>query len=387
MQISAQVKLIAITGLALFAMFFGAGNIIFPLKLGSTSGEFVWPALGAFLISAVGVPFLGLFAVSLYEGDYWKFFQRFGKVFAFVIVTFLVLIIGPLFAGPRTEIVTYSTLLPVLPSFLKNAYAFDLLYFSIAFVLVCNQSRIVDIIGWILSPVKIITFSILVALGVYTMGPVVPTVATASQTFNNGFMMGYGTMDLLPTFFFCAIAYKNIVNKCQLIGVVSQRSIIRITLLSCLVGACLIAAIYTGLVFAASSHAQELQNIPTEALIGKISQVILGQYGSAFVAVCVSFACLATAAAVIEVTTEYFHNTLFRGKVPRLACIIFSLIVMYMMAILGFDGIMKIAVPILNVIYPLLILLCVINIAYKVMPRKSYCLSGVDTASKAKEVA
>ncbi len=385
MQGSAQVKLIAITGLALFAMFFGAGNIIFPLKLGSISGQHTWAALLAFLVSGVGVPFLGLFAVSLYEGDYWQFFQRFGKVFAFLIVTFLILIIGPLFAGPRTEIVTYSTVLPVLPELLKNPYIFNLLYFSIAFVLVYNQKHVVDVIGWVLSPVKIMAFSILVILGVYfTKAPIMEVQATALQTFNTGFTMGYGTMDLLPTFFFCAVAYNNIVNKCQMVGVTAKRSIIKITLLSCIVGAILIGTIYAGLIFTAAAHANELQNIPTEALIGKISNLVLGRYGSAFVAVCVSFACLATAAAVIEVTTEFFHQTVFRGKCSRLVCVLVCLAIMYVMAILGFDGIMKIAMPILTVIYPVLIVLCVVNIIYKFAPKKSLALGLV--ASKVQEV-
>src|SRR3989338_11559571 len=104
------------TGFALFAMFFGAGNMIFPLQIGVILGQQLTYAVVAFLISGVGVPFLGLFAVSLYEGDYWQFFSRLGKIPAFLIITFLVLILGPLFVVPRTEIVTYHTLQPFLPS-------------------------------------------------------------------------------------------------------------------------------------------------------------------------------------------------------------------------------------------------------------------------------
>ena len=88
MQASAKIRVIAVTGMALFAMFFGAGNMIFPLQIGCLSGQHVLPSTVAFIITGVGVPFLGLFAVSLYEGDYWKFFQRFGNVFAFVIISF-----------------------------------------------------------------------------------------------------------------------------------------------------------------------------------------------------------------------------------------------------------------------------------------------------------
>lgn len=370
MKIAAQIKLISITGLALFAMFFGAGNMIFPLKLGVNAGQHVLSITLMFILSGVGVPFLGLFAVSLYEGDYWKFFQRFGKVFAFAVITFLILIIGPIFAAPRTEIVTFNTLLPVLPESLKNPYLFNFAYFFTVFLFICNQSRVVDIIGWFLSPIKILAFSTLIVIGIYTAIPTVHIQLDAPQTYASALTMGYNTMDLLAAFFFCTVAYNNIVNKCYKMGVTSKQSIAKMTLLSCIVGAILISFVYFGLTLVAAAHAQELQNIPTEALIGKISYLVLGKYGSIFVGICVTFACLATAVALTEVTTDYFYRTLFNKKVPRLTCVGFILSVMFSMAVLGFDGIMKIAGPILNVLYPVLIVLCIVNIAMKLIPAK-----------------
>lgn len=384
MQISSQVKLVATTGLALFAMFFGAGNMIFPLKLGATCGQHLIPTLIAFIISGVGVPFLGLFAASLYEGDYWKFFRRYGKVFSFLIVTFLILIIGPLFASPRTEIVTYSTLLPVLPGILKNSYLFDFLYFGLIFVVIYRQSHVVDIIGWLLSPVKIVAFSILIIAGVYTAAPYLTVSTSVTQSFNTALTTGYGTMDLLASVFFCTVAYKHIVNKCKKIGGTSEQYVIKITLLSCIVGAFLIGIIYAGLIVVARAHAADLQNIPTEALIQKISFVVLGKYGSLFVGICVTFACLATAIAVTEATTDYFYRTLLNQKVSRTACVVVILATMYMMAILGFDGIMKIAGPILNILYPILIVLCVLNIYLKLVPKK-YHFIDIIRARIAKE--
>lgn len=372
MQVAAKIRLVAITGLALFAMFFGAGNMIFPLKLGMEAGQHVLPAGLAFVITGVGVPFLGLFAVSLYEGDYWKFFERFGKVFAFVIITFLILIIGPLFAAPRTEIVTFNTLLPALPSLLQNTYVFDFCYFGLVFLLVCNQSRIVDIMGWFLSPIKILAFTVLIAIGLYTAAPLMHIPETSQHTFTSALTTGYGTMDLLAAFFFCTVAYKNIVNKCHSVGVTSKKAIANMTLLSCIVGAALISVVYIGLTLAAASHAEALQNVPTEALIGKISYIVLGQYGSVFVGICVTFACVATATALVEVTADYFHRTIFKEKLPRLVCVIGTLVVMYLMAILGFDRIMKIAGPILNGLYPMLIFMCVVNIFLKLVPMQFF---------------
>lgn len=368
MRRSIPANIVIPTGLALFAMFFGAGNMIFPIQLGISSGQHLLPAIVAFLISGVGVPFLGLFAVSLYEGSYWNFFKRFGKVPAFLIVTFLILIIGPLFAAPRTEIVTYNTLLPILPHALKGIYLFDLVYFLVVFAAVSKQSQVVDIIGWLLSPVKITAFLILISLGIYTAVPVPSSELPATHVFMSSLTMGYGTMDLLGAFFFCAVAYQYIVRKCHKINITSPANIIKITFVSCVIGAALIGVIYVGLILAAASHSGALQGTATEALIGKIAYTVLGKYGQIFVSVCVSFACLATAIALTEVTADYLQQTIFRGKLPRLVCVVSVLVSMYMMAILGFDTIMKIAVPILNVLYPVLIVMCVVNIAYKLMP-------------------
>jgi branched-chain amino acid:cation transporter, LIVCS family len=371
MRFSMPFKITLTTGLALFAMFFGAGNMVFPLKVGSEIGIHILPALIAFIISGVGVPFLGVFAVSLYEGDYWNFFNRLGKMPAFIVVTFLILIIGPLFAAPRTEVITYNTLLVALPGVLKNPYLFDLLYFSIIFFLVYKQSRVVDIIGGLFSPIKIISFSLLIIVGIYTAAPLIPMQMNVGAAFNSSLTAGYGTMDLLAAFFFCSVVYKNVVHKFKQAGITNQNLLIKTMLIGCLIGAILISLIYTGFIYIAASHAQALQGVATEGLIGKIADIVLGQYGSLFVGICVSIACLATGATLAEVTTDYLYNTTFQTRISRKICLSLVMIVMMCMSILGFDGIMKLASPILNVLYPLLIILCIVNIFYKLyLPSK-----------------
>src|ERR1700730_16150882 len=93
-----ETKTVIATGMALFAMFFGAGNIVFPLHLGANSGQNITHTMLGFLLAGVGVPFLGLLATSLFNGDYQAFFGRLGKYPSFLIITFLMVIIGPLAA-------------------------------------------------------------------------------------------------------------------------------------------------------------------------------------------------------------------------------------------------------------------------------------------------
>ncbi len=364
MLITKETKIALTTGLALFAMFFGAGNLIFPLAIGAHSGSHLLFGWIGFMIAGVALPFLGLFAVSLYQGNYWKFFNTLGKPLSFVVVTFLILIIGPLFAAPRTEDITFSTLQPFFPHYLSNAI-FSAFYFALIFLLSFRHRMVIDIIGRFISPVKLIAFITLIVASLLSASALLPAHVSVPHVVEHSLSVGYGTMDLLATFFFCNVAYKNTVHKCAQIGIHDQKSLMKITLRACLIGAFFIGIIYTGFMLSAATHAGALHNVSTPALINRLSAVVLGNFGSLFVCVCVTLACVATATALAVVSSNFFYKTIFNRKVPRLACLFAILSVMYMMSILGFDRIMAIAMPILNVLYPCLIVLCVVNIARK----------------------
>lgn len=364
MNTKSTVKITITTGLALFAMFFGAGNMVFPIAIGATAGQHLFYAWLAFIMAGVGLPFLGVFAISLFEGDYWDFFSILGKYGSFLVITFIILIIGPLFAAPRTEDITYGTLQPFLNPSIKNSYL-SIVYFIIIFFLSYKHLSVIDIIGRFLSPLKIIAFATLIIASLITAHALVTTSVSAYHVASNSLSVGYGTMDLLAAFFFCHVAYQSITHKCSALGITDKKSLIRIILKACFIGAFLIGAVYTGFMLSAAVHSNELQNTPTANIISRLSHVVLGSYGSLFVCLCVTLACIATATALTVVSTNFFHHTLFQNKLPRIACLIIVLVIMYSMSILGFDRIMAIAVPILNVLYPALIVLCLINIFRK----------------------
>lgn len=356
------------TGLALFAMFFGAGNMIFPLQLGVQSGQHIGIAIIAFIITGVGFPFLGLFSVSLYEGNYWKFFSVIGKPLAFLIVTFLISIICYTVAAPRTELVVYDTLTENVPALLQYPRLFSAAYFFVVFLVVYKPSRVVDIIGWFLSPIKIATFVVLIIACVHFGSPLLQVNHSAVDVFKNGVVTGYGTMDLLASIFFCTVAYKNILNKCSEDKLAASH-VAQVTIFSCCISAVLISLIYAGLIVSSGLHATELQYTPTSALVGKIASVVMGEYGFIFVAVCVSFACIATASALAEVGSDFLFHTIFQKKIPKLICLMATLIAMYIASTFGFARIMSFAIPILTVLYPALIVLCVVNIVRKFRDR------------------
>ncbi len=366
--VSSQGSRVVATGFALFAMFFGAGNLVFPLYLGANSGPHIaWVAI-LFIVVGVGTPLLGLIATSLFKGDYWSFFGRLGKTPAFLLITFLMLVIGPFSAAPRTEVITYQSLLPFLPPILNNSWIFSSLFCFVTFICAMRETKIVDVIGYWITPVKLFCFVLLIVLGILLVGHMLPATAFHQKTIlAESVSMGYGTMDMLGAFFFATIAVRAIEARVSRELSEQKRSslVVHRLLRSCVVAGTLLGLIYLGFMLAAYYHSGALIGLTPDKMLHAISAAILGNYGAAFVSFCVTFACLATSIALADVTSTYLYEHVVRFKVSRIYCLIFVLMAMFLMTQLGFSGIMAFAYPVLKVIYPALIVLCVVNILHK----------------------
>lgn len=353
-----NIKLSLSIGFALFAMLFGAGNIIFPLYLGANIGENIYTSIIGFLLTGVGAPFLGLFSSSLFEGNYWKFFNKIGKIPAFIIITFLMIIIGPLIAIPRTEIVVFSNIYTYLPKILQNHYIFSFIYCLLILLLSKNELKILNILGLILSPLKIVTFSILIITGLLLSTNNITTLdnITPIQAFNKSILVGYSTMDLLATFFFSSVIFQSI-KKNKNISLIINANII---------GAILISIIYIFFILLSFKYKNYLINIPIENTLIEISKLILGNFGGVFVSFCLSIACLATALALTQVSKKYIHKEIFKKNISELKCLIIIITITFIMSHLKFQNIMKIILPFLEILYPSLIVICITNTLYKI---------------------
>ena len=346
-------------GFALFAMFFGAGNIIFPIYIGAHVGEHIWLAGLAFAISGVGVPFLALIAMSVYKGDYWKFFGHLGRMPSILIITFLLIVIGPLAATPRTGATTFNTLLPYLPNFMQSATIFGIFYFAIVFMVAYKESSVVDIIAKVISPVKIISFTFLFFMGVYFSEPMLLSELSAMKSFSQAINYGYSTMDMLGAFFYCGVVYHSLKNYLPKSEQSNDNLKVQTIISSCIVGAGLIAFVYTSFMYLGYCHAASLRDIAQEKLILATAQVVLGAFGGIFVCISVSFSCLATAIALTQVCTSFLYREIFKEKYPRLPFLLLVVTTSYIMSILGFAAIMNISMPILKILYPCLIVYCI----------------------------
>lgn len=360
MQHSDRSSIIA-TGLAMFSMFFGAGNVVFPLALGQYAQSMNFFAIMGLLITAVGVPFTGLIAMMLFNGDYKKFFDRIGKVPGFLVSAAIMGLIGPFGALPRCITLSYSTIKMYLPE--MSLILFSSISCLIILALTIRRNKILEVLGYILTPFLIGSLAIIIIKGLID-SPAAPVVDySQAAIFFKGLTEGYQTMDLLGAFFFSSVVLTCL-GKDLSRGQNSKR-LIRLALLASCIGAFLLALTYIGFSYAAAFNSLSLAGVNKDELAGKIAVLVLGPYASIVAVLAVSLACLTTAIALCSVFAEFIHKDVTANKVSYEMALVGTLIISFMVSMLDFTGIAQILLPILHVCYPALIVLSVLNILYK----------------------
>jgi len=363
MKVKSKSTVIA-AGFAMFSMFFGAGNVIFPLAVGSAAKGQNFYAIAGLLISAVGIPLLGLISMTLFNGNYKHYFERIGKVPGFLLALFIMGLIGPFGAMPRLITVSHSTFSMYWPG--VPFTLFSLISCALVFLLTFKKNSLVDILGYYLTPALLVALVIIIVKGLVS-APAMPATDFDPQTlFYDGLVTGYEMMDLLATFFF-----SSIVLQCLEATEIAEghtknfRNVIFLTLKASLIGMGLLAVIYIGFSYVAAFHSDVLVGLGREHLLGAIALHILGPYAGIVAIMAVSLACLTTAIALAAVFSEFLHNDLTQGKLPYIPSLVITLIVCYFVSTLGFSGIARFLEPILVVCYPALIVLTIFNIGHK----------------------
>lgn len=343
-------------GLAIFAMFFGAGNIIFPLAIGQMSLDQTPWGLSGFLLTAVAMPFAGLLAMFRCQGQVRLFFSRMGNVPGFVIAILIISLIGPFGAAPRCLALAYSTLslsLPGIPLILFGAGA-CLLIFLFAY----KENCLLKLLGYVLSPLKIGLLIFIIIKG-FIDAPETTLVSTDPSKiahFWHGLKEGYNTMDLLGAFFFAPIIILSLGDQKK------DPNFNRFVLIASAIGAFLLTMIYIGFCYLAYHYSPELQGISNDQLLAAIAIHILGPYAGLIAGLTVTFACLTTAIALIAAFTSFMHKEVFREKIGHIPVLIFSLIITFAVTTLEFQGIARFLNPVLEICYPALILLTIYNL-------------------------
>lgn len=351
------------TGLAMFAMFFGAGNVVFPLALGQIAQDKNIYAISGMLITAIGVPFLGLISMTLFDGDYRRFFARVGKVPGFVLALIIMALIGPFGAIPRCITLSYSTakfFLPEIPLPIFSAFACVLIW-----LFTFRRTTILETLGYVLTPILLSSLAIIIIKGLFHPQAAAETEHARFELFFKGLRDGYQTMDLLGAFFFSSVVIaclKEAVGPEES----SPKKLIVTALKASCIAAFLLAVIYVGFSYVASFHSEELKNVSSDQLISMVSLHLLGSYGAIVACIAVALTCLTTAIALSAVFAEFLHKDVALNKISYGTALILTLLVTFGISTLHFKGIAAFLEPVLQVCYPALILLSALNILYKV---------------------
>ena len=353
-------------GSMLFGLFFGAGNLIFPIHLGQTAGAHVFTANLGFLITAIGLPFLGIIAIGVSKTNgIFEISSRVSKIYAYLFTIGLYLVIGPFFALPRLATTSYEIafspfISPVQAKFVLPI--FSILFFLVVWFFARKPSKILDYIGKFLNPVFLVLLGIVVLLAfIHPMGGVSHAPVSAQYkegALLKGFIDGYNTLDALASLAFGII----IVTTIKKLGVTHPNIIAKETFKS---GA--ISIVGMGLIYSllAIMGTMSLGNFKVSEnggiALAQIAQHYLGDYGIIVLSLIIVVACLKTAIGLITAFSETFTE-LF----PKQKYIMFATVVSVLACIFANVGLTKIimySTPVLMFIYPLAITLILLTLA------------------------
>ena len=347
----------------MFAMLFGAGNVVFPLILGRDSGHQLFFGLFGFCITAVAVPLLGLFATMLNHGDYKVLLAPLGKIPAFLIIAICMILLGPLALTPRCVTISYAAVQSYLPA--VPIWAFSSSCALLIFVCTVKSSFIIDLLGKFLGPLKITLLLTIIAKGIFAPAAMMPVTLTKMEGFQLGLFSGYGTCDLIAIIFLSGLILSRLRQGLHPEQQQDSRAIIRLGLQSSLIGGILLSLVYAGFCIASGLHGAQLASVERSAIFSSLTILTLGQAGGCLANVTVAIACLTTAIALTAMFAMYLHKDLSAGRLSYFTSLVITSILTAGMASLGFGGIMKFVSPIIEVIYPILIIYIIGNLLWK----------------------
>ena len=349
-------KDVIVAGAALFAMFFGAGNLIFPPALGFLAGDAWFLCMIGFFITGVGLPILGVVALARVEGSLDRFAGRVSPGFAKLMGTCIVLAIGPFLAIPRTGATVYeigiSRLFPSVTPIVAS-----ILFFTVTLIFAIKPTSIVDKIGKYLTPILLFIIGMIIIKGVQApLG--YPISKEFTQPLSYGFIEGYQTMDALASILFAGLILSSLVAK----GYQSTREQVRVTCKAGFLAGMGLMLVYGGLLYIGATVSGVFEKGITKAdLIVTITNSIFGSAGQTAMCVAVSAACLTTAIGLTAVVGTWFEK-LSHGKIKYVHTVILTTLFSTLISVSGIEKIVTFSVPLLIIAYPIVIVLIALTL-------------------------
>jgi|TARA_B110000093_G_C12951455_1_gene402810 LIVCS family branched-chain amino acid:cation transporter len=349
-----------IVGFALFSMFFGAGNLLLPPLLGYNAGKGWFLVAIGFVITAVIIPILGILAHAKLQGTMYDFGKKVSPFFSRVYCV-LIYIIAIAIPSPRTASATHE--IAIHPFFGTSSLLTSSIYFSLVLIFALNRSKIISLIGKFLTPLIVLILLSVIGIALFStnfdLNPSQFEVPLVS-----GILEGYQTFDAIGAVVVGAVLIISLKHYDTTTQSIRKEVIAKAGLIAG-IG---LFIIYAGLISVGAYYSQEISidltqssDMQRSTLLRGITIATLGNIGNAFLSVLISLACFTTAVSIIVGSADYFKG-LFENKkhVYTITAIIGS-VVGVIIGQLNFHTIVMIALPILMLIYPITIVLILLN--------------------------
>jgi branched-chain amino acid:cation transporter, LIVCS family len=367
MERKLPLKEIIALGFFMFALFLGAGNIIFPPLLGQQAGDSLLSAIIGFLVTGVGLPVLAVFTIARSGGNLDDLSNRvhpsFGKIFPVIIY----LTIGPFFGIPRTGTVTYE--IGVAP-FLSNESSMGLfistfVFFLITFWLALNPAKLVDRVGKVLTPLLLLLIVIISIRGFTSpVGPIGEAVGKYREgAFFGGFVEGYLTMDAIAALVFGIV----VINRVHEMGIKKAADIRSYTIKAGIIAGLGLSFVYISLSYIGATS---VEGVGTQdnggAILSSVTSLLFGPFGSIILALVITGACLTTSVGLVAACGEYLSQRFTKLSYPVAVTILclFS----FTMGNLGLSQLISVSIPLLITIYPIAIVLVILALLHSYIP-------------------
>lgn len=354
----------------LFGMFFGAGNLIFPVHLGQLAGRNVILAMIGFIITAVGIPILGVAAIGNTHSDGLQALSsKVGKGYGYVFTCLLYLTIGPFFAIPRCATTSFTTgIQPMLGGFSESAalLIFSLIFFALVLFFSLRPGSITVWIGKIINPLFLIFLGILVIAALRSPSAAVSAVEPAAGyetgALFSGFIEGYGTMDAIAGLAFGIV----VIDIIRSMGVTEDADVAKDVLRSGILTGALMALIYVATIVMGTQSRGLFETSANGGIaLAQISGHYLGKAGSLVLALTITFACLKTSIGLVTSCADAFQRMFPKGPAYKTWAIIFT-VFSFCVSNFGLSKIIEYSLPVLMFLYPLAITLILLALIGKV---------------------
>jgi len=359
-----------LVGMAIFSMFFGGGNLTFPLWIGIESSSTAYSSIG-FILSGVLLPFYGIIIALRFNGNHEEYLSVWGKKVGSLLIFALLLFWIPLGSGPRCNLLAYGAF-SCQTGLDIPLWVYSALYSAVVYLLTFRKNQILGILGNVITPVLIFALFFLIFSIVQNDIQWSASPSSNWSDFYSSFLAGYNTMDFIAAIFFASAVISLIKEKQK------DTFSIKFVFNACIIAIVLLSVIYIGMITVGQVHAEILSKVSRDQLLAHVGRAMFDEKFQILIFVIITLSVLSTSMALCLVFSDYLRKTIFKEKLDHKTCLFISVFISFLMSLIGFESLATLISYATGALYPFLLVITTVAFA------KSYLKQRVkDTLTQA----